>query len=136
MNQKNAIETLNIPLNFSEKSKATLRLLLEKRFNIKGDLTKLPYYRNLDGRRWFVGNSGEDENQTLIEMIPEGTNYKSWTEIYRLSILKTINQENIEGYLDAVIRSLSVNCPSLKFKILSRSDTKIYYEWSHNGCNG
>ncbi|MBM9591266.1 hypothetical protein JWG41_12470 [Leptospira sp. 201903075] len=127
---------LNIPINFSEKSKETLRLVMEKNLNIKKETVKAPFLRNLDGRRWYVANSGENDEQILIEMIPEETKIETWTEIYRLNILKTIGTSNREAFIKAVKDGLSENCPSLVFNTITESPKEIIYEWSHEGCNG
>ncbi|WP_040506688.1 hypothetical protein [Leptospira wolbachii] len=135
-NNKAEKKVLNVPINFSEKTKETLRLVMEKNLNIKKETTKVPFYRNLDGRRWYVGNSGENEEQVLIEMIPDGTKIETWTEIYRLNLLKTIGSDNRATFMNAVKEGLSENCSSLKFNIISESSKEIFYEWSHDGCNG
>ncbi|TGL44653.1 hypothetical protein [Leptospira perdikensis] len=135
-NKKGEKKVLNVPINFSEKSKETLRLFMEKNLNIKKDIVKVPFLRNLDGRRWYVGNSGENDEQILIEMIPEGTKIETWTEIYRLNILKTIGTSNRESFINAVKDGLSENCPSLVFNTITESPKEIIYEWSHEGCNG
>lgn len=135
-NNKGEKKFLNVPINFSEKSKETLRLVMEKNLNIKRDTVKVLFYRNLDGRRWFVGNSGENEEQVLIEMIPDGTKIETWTEIYRLNLLKTIGSSNRAAFMNAIKDGLSENCPSLVFNTISESSKEIFYEWSHDGCNG
>lgn len=135
-NNKGEKKFLNVPINFSEKSKETLRLVMEKNLNIKKETIKVPFYRNLDGRRWNVGNSGENEEQVLIEMIPDGTKIETWTEIYRLNLLKTIGSSNRTSFMNAVREGLSENCPTLVFHIISESPKEIIYEWSHDGCNG
>ncbi|TGL85085.1 hypothetical protein EHQ68_17740 [Leptospira congkakensis] len=135
-NSKGEKKTLNVPINFSEKSKETLRLFMEKNLNIKKETVKVPFLRNLDGRRWYVGNSGENNEQVLIEMIPEGTKIETWTEIYRLNLLKTIGTSNRTNFMNAVKDGLSENCPSLVFNTITESPNEIIYEWSHQGCNG
>lgn len=135
-NNKGEKKILNVPINFSEKSKETLRLVMEKNLNIKKETVKVPFYRNLDGRRWYVENSGENEEQVLIEMIPDGTKIETWTELYRLNLLKTIGSSNRAAFMNAVREGLSENCPSLVFNIISESSKEIFYEWSHDGCNG
>ncbi|MCW7469620.1 hypothetical protein [Leptospira kanakyensis] len=135
-NSKGEKKVLNVPINFSEKSKETLRLFMEKNLNIKKETVKVPFLRNLDGRRWYVGNSGEDNEQVLIEMIPEGTKIETWTEIYRLNLLKSIGTSNRPAFMNAVKNGLSENCPSLIFNTITESPNEIIYEWSHDGCNG
>ncbi|PJZ46432.1 hypothetical protein [Leptospira brenneri] len=136
INTKGEKKNLNIPVNFSEKSKESLRLIIEKNLNIKKETVQVPFLRNLDGRRWYVGNSGENNEQVLIEMIPEGTKIETWTEIYRLNLLKTISMSNRKAFVNAVKDGLSENCPSLFFNVISESQKEIIYEWSHEGCNG
>lgn len=135
-NTKGEKKHLNVPINFSEKTKESLRLFMEKNLNVKKEPIKTAFLRNLDGRRWYVGNSGENDEQVLIEMIPEGTQIETSTEIYRLNLLKTIGSYNRTAFMKAVKESLSENCPSLVFNTILETNNEIIYEWSHNGCNG
>lgn len=132
----NKIHKLNIPLSFSNKTKENLRIFINTKYKITKKINKIPYYRNFDGRRWFVGNSGENEDIFLLEMVPEGINIKKWKELYRLNILKKINANNRDNYLGVFKKNLSKDCPSLKYKVLSESKNEILFKWSHTGCNG
>lgn len=129
------IKKLNIPLNFSNKSKITLRTFLENNLKISKKIVTIPYYKNLDGRRWNLENSGENDDQILIEMIPNGDKIKNWKEIYRINIFKKLNQSNASDYIKITEENLSKDCPSLKFNILKEESNFIMYEWSHKGCN-
>lgn len=129
------LSKLNIPLNFSYKSKMTLRTFLEKNQKISEKEIKVAYYKNLDGRRWLVGNSGENEDQILIEMIPSGDKIENWKEIYRINIFKNLNETNAQAFLNLMKENLSKDCPSLNFNVIRQETKYIIYEWSHKGCN-
>ncbi|MDF3822608.1 hypothetical protein P3G55_22090 [Leptospira sp. 96542] len=129
------LSKLNIPLNFSYKSKTTLRTFLDKNLKISEKEINIPYYKNLDGRRWYIENSGENDDQILIEMIPSGDKIENWKEIYRINIFKNLNEVNAQDFLNLTKENLSKDCPTLKFNILKQENKYIMYEWSHKGCN-
>ncbi len=132
----NSLKTLNIPLNFSARSKETLRTVIEQRSGLKREIKEVPYTRNLDGRRWSIGNSGEDANQILIEMVPAGSTINKWRELFSISILKNVRAADQKKIVDKIREGLGQNCPSLDFKVIAESAQEITYEWHHEGCNG
>ncbi|WP_061249123.1 hypothetical protein [Leptospira alstonii] len=133
---KGVSKTLNIPLTFSAKSKDTLRTMVSSRFGIQKKIKEVPYSRNIDGRRWIIGNSGEDDQQVLVEMIPIGSTIQESNELYRINLLKKIGISQRKTILDNIKLGLSKNCPSLTFNILKENNQEVIYEWNHSGCNG
>ena len=134
INHKGETKFLNIPINFSEDTKVSLRLFMEKNFGIKKDLVKIPFHRNFDGRKWIIGHSEDDEIITMLELFPEGTNNPVWSELYRFTLLKQIGTSNRHEFMKAVKTELSKDCNDLYFHIIKETETDIYFEWSHDGC--
>ncbi|TGL25504.1 hypothetical protein EHQ42_01840 [Leptospira levettii] len=135
-NKDGEIKSLHIPINFSEQNKENLRLVIDKNFGIKKELTKVPFHRNFDGRKWVIGHSENDENISMIELFPGGVTNQNWSELYRFTLLKKIGTSRRYIFVDAVKAELAKDCSDLYFNILKETDSEIIFEWSHDGCGG
>ncbi|MCG6162222.1 hypothetical protein, partial [Leptospira bandrabouensis] len=129
-NKDGEIKSLHIPINFSEQNKENLRLVIDKNFGIKKELTKVPFHRNFDGRKWVIGHSENDENISMIELFPGGVTNQNWSVLYRFTLLKKIGTSRRYIFVDAVKADLAKDCSDLYFNILKETDSEIIFELS------
>ncbi|TGM79530.1 hypothetical protein [Leptospira bouyouniensis] len=136
INLKGETNSLNIPINFTEDTKVSLRLFMDKNLGIKKEIVKVPFHRNFDGRKWIIGHSEDNEIMTMLELFPDETKTPVWSELYRFTFLKQIGTSNRQEFINVVKRELTKDCSDLYFNILKETESDIYFEWSHDGCGG
>lgn len=131
---KGKATVLYAPLRFTEPAKQSFRMLLKMRTGHDQPTVDVFPYHYLDGRKWIARNSGEDQNQRLIEYTLADEKITSWTELFTQSIL--LRAIEPERFLEIIQSNLAKDCDSLKFEKTQIGEGRYFYEWRHSGCGG
>lgn len=87
-----------------------------------------------DGREWKVGYQAGNSKEIISEWVVNNETVEDWNEL--LTTHFHYHNMPIRRFSSLMQELLGNDCPTLEIQIISEEDSRILFEWLHNGCRG
>jgi tetratricopeptide (TPR) repeat protein len=88
---------------------------------------------HFDNRKWVLGYQGSIDTASLMEYVIEGETVENWSELVTVASQK---QTTPEEFMKTTKERIARLCPTIEWKVLSKSDKEIMYECMITNCPG
>jgi hypothetical protein len=82
---------------------------------------------------WKLEYSAENQQQIVCEYTSNGESIQKWSQLITEQFHKKVRKEILLKYVSSIKEQLEKSSKGLTWKIISKSEGSIIYEWSHQG---
>lgn len=88
-----------------------------------------------DNRKWEVGYSASNTEQSIEEYVIQGETIDNWSELYTVHrLFNVIHKISPNEFIKRHKAELDSKCVLEKWEIIQSSEDYVLYEWSHKLC--